>query len=55
MNVFELDVCPGENRLGEAAFLLEQGEQEMLDVNLLVPATCGHRLGRAESLPGVFP
>ena len=38
MNVFELDVRSRKNRLGEAPFLLEQGEQEMLDVNLLVPA-----------------
>jgi hypothetical protein len=54
MNIFQFDVGAGENRLGEAPLLFEQGEKEMLDVNLLVPAACGHRLCRAESLLEFF-
>ena len=38
MNVFQLHVRPGKDRLGEAAFLLEQRQKKMLDVDLLVPA-----------------
>ena len=54
MNVFQLDVGAGKNRLGEAPFLLQQSEQEMLDVNLLVSAAGGQGLCRAESLLEFF-
>jgi hypothetical protein len=50
----KVDICFQEDRLGEAALLLNQGKQEMLDVELLMAALTGHGLGGAKAFLEFF-
>jgi hypothetical protein len=46
----DVDVCFVEDRRHQPAFLLHQGEKQMLDVDLLVAVTDGERLRLADRL-----